>query len=269
MTLGKYEQIILEKKNDVAKIIFNRPEKCNALSMKMSDEIRDAVEDVRRDDSIRFLVLRGAGGNFSSGDDISEFDDWGDTSAVIDRVRYYQETANMIEEMDKITIAAVEGYAVGGGLELTMVCDFVIAEEDARFGMPEIDIGITPGWGGTQRLARLVGRRKVKEMIYLGYFMNAEEAKQYGLVNRIVKKGELDGAVEGLISILRTKSPLILKLAKFIIQKGIEADLRTALAFEALSSTLCWTTDEKKESCHAFVEKRDPWLTRRRLVLGR
>lgn len=269
MNLSRYEQIILDKKDDVATIIFNNPAKCNAFSMKMSDEIRDAVGLVKRDRSIRFVVFRGAGGNFSSGDDISEFDDWGDTSDVLDRVRYYQSIANEIEEMDKITIAAVEGYAVGGGLEMTMVCDFVIAEEGARFGMPEIDIGITPGWGGTQRLARLVGRRKVKEMIYLGYFMSAEEAKQYGLVNKVVKKGELEAAVEELIRVLRTKSPLILKLAKFIIQKGIEADLLTSLAFEALSSTLCWTTEEKRESCHAFLEKREPWLTRRKLLIGR
>ncbi|MCS7143387.1 MAG: enoyl-CoA hydratase/isomerase family protein [Aigarchaeota archaeon] len=264
---NRYEEIVFEREGDVAKITLNKPDKVNPLSIKMSDELRDAIEKIRRDPSIRFVVFRGAGGNFSAGDDISEFDDWGDSSAVIDRIRYYQDTANIIEDLDKITIAAVQGYAVGGGLEVTMVCDFVIAEEGSMFGMPEIDIGITPGWGGTQRLVRLIGRRKTKELIYLGSFLTAEEALDYGLVNKVVKKGELDAAVNELLDILRTKSPLILKLAKLIIQKGVEADLRTALAFEALSSTVCWTTDEKKQSCRSFVKKQDPWVSRRRKVL--
>lgn len=261
-----FKHIILEKRGPVAKLTLNRPKAVNALNVEMSGEIKSAIEKIKGDEEVRILVLAGAGSNFSAGDDISEFDDWGDVSGVVDRIRLYQWTSNEIENLDKITIAAVDGYACGGGLELTMVCDFVIATERARFGIPEIDIGITPGWGGTQRLARLVGRRKVKEMIFTGVLIDAREAERLNLINKVVPVDKLDEAVNDLVDLLLSKSPTILKMGKLIINKGIEADLNTALAFEALSTTICWQTNAKREGCHSFLEKREPWTRAREVV---
>ncbi|MFX1407535.1 MAG: enoyl-CoA hydratase/isomerase family protein, partial [Promethearchaeota archaeon] len=159
-----FEQIIYEEKDKVAWITLNRPKVLNALSMQLSDELVTAFEKLRESTKLKFLVIKGAGNNFSVGDDINEMLKWGDANDITRRVRYYQNMANQLEELDKITIAAVDGYAVGGGLEITMACDFVIATERAKWGMPEVDVGITPGWGGTTRLARLIGRRRAKEI---------------------------------------------------------------------------------------------------------
>ncbi len=163
-----FEQLLYEEKHRVAFVTLNRPEVFNALSMKLSDELVAAIEMVRESTVVKFLVIKGAGDNFCVGDDITEMPMWGDANSVMRRARYYQNMANQLEELDKITIAAVDGYAVGGGLEITMACDFVIATKRARWGMPEVDVGITPGWGGTTRLARLIGRRMAKEINMLG-----------------------------------------------------------------------------------------------------
>jgi enoyl-CoA hydratase len=147
-----------------------------------------------------------------------------------------------------------------------MVCDFVIATERAKFGIPEIDIGITPGWGGTQRLARLVGRRKVKEIVFTGGFISAQEALRLNLINRVVPVGELEKAVNNLVDVLLTKDPVILKMGKLIINKGIEADLGTALTFEALSTAITWQTEAKRRGCHSFLQKTEPWIKAREAV---
>ncbi len=140
-----FENLIYEEKDQVAWFILNRPEVLNALSMKLSDELVAAIEIVRQSTKLKFLVIKGAGNNFSVGDDIKEMIKWGDANDITRRVRYYQNMANQLEELDKITIAAVDGYAVGGGLEITMACDFVITTERSKWGMPEVDVGITPG----------------------------------------------------------------------------------------------------------------------------
>ena len=164
----EFNQLIYEVKENVAWITLNRPQVMNALSMRLSDELVLAIEEVRKSTKLKFLVIKGAGDNFCVGDDIKEMIKWGDANDIMRRVRFYQNMANQLEELDKITIAAVDGYAVGGGLEITMVCDFVVATERAKWGMPEVDVGITPGWGGTTRLARLIGRRRVKEINLIG-----------------------------------------------------------------------------------------------------
>ena len=164
----EFNQLIYEVKENVAWITLNRPQVMNALSMRLSDELVLAIEEVRKSTKLKFLVIKGAGDNFCVGDDIKEMIKWGDANDIMRRVRFYQNMANQLEELDKITIAAVDGYAVGGGLEITMVCDFVVATERAKWGMPEVDAGITPGWGGTTRLARLIGRRRVKEINLIG-----------------------------------------------------------------------------------------------------
>ena len=148
-------ELITEQHGDALWLTLNRPHKRNALSMALSEALIAALEDARDREDLHYVVLRGAGEHFCAGDDISEMPQWGNANQVMRRVRRYQHMANVLQELDKITIAAVDGVAVGGGLELTMASDFVIATERARWGMPEVDVGITPGWGGTTRICLL------------------------------------------------------------------------------------------------------------------
>lgn len=167
---------------DTARITLNRPKVHNALSIELSDMLVEAIQTVKRSTEIKFVVLKGAGNSFCVGDDIKEMIRWGDdehgtstqgANGVMRRVRIYQDMANSLEELDKLTVCAVDGYAVGGGLEITMACDFVVATERAVWGMPEIDSGITPGWGGTTRLARYIGKRRTKQINIIGALMPA------------------------------------------------------------------------------------------------
>jgi enoyl-CoA hydratase len=238
MYFMNFEQLIYEEKEKVAWITLNRPEVLNALSMKLSDELVNVIEIVRRSKRLKFLVIKGAGNNFSVGDDIKEMTRWGDANQITRRARYYQNMANQLEELDKMTIAAVDGYAVGGGLEITMAVDFVIATERAKWGMPEVDVGITPGWGGTTRLARLIGRRRAKEINLIGALHPAKRAVEWNLWNRVVANDQLDVEVERLLEVLRSKNQQGLRQLKFIINRGVECDLYTAQGFEALSAGL-------------------------------
>ncbi|MFW9782578.1 MAG: enoyl-CoA hydratase/isomerase family protein, partial [Candidatus Heimdallarchaeota archaeon] len=234
----KFEQLIYEEEAEVVKITLNRPTVLNALSMQLSDELVAAIELVRQSKKLKFLIVKGAGNNFSVGDDITEMPRWGDANDITRRVRYYQNMANQLEELDKITIAAVDGFAVGGGLEITMACDFVIATERAKWGMPEVDVGITPGWGGTTRLARLIGRRRAKEINLIGALHTAQRAVDWNLWNRVVPNGQLDTEVEKLLNVLKSKNQQGLRQLKFIINRGVECDLYTAQGFEVLSGAL-------------------------------
>ncbi|MGB5813236.1 MAG: enoyl-CoA hydratase/isomerase family protein [Polyangiales bacterium] len=233
-----YEHLVFDQQDDLARITLNRPKVRNCLSMALSEELIDAFWRVRRSTDIKVLVIDGAGDTFCSGDDITEMPRWGNADGVMRRVYLYQHMANTLEELDKITIAAVDGFAVGGGLEITMACDFVIATERARWGMPEVDVGITPGWGGTTRMARLIGRRLTKEINLLGALHRAERAVELGLWNRVVPTDALGDEVDGLVEVLRTKNQQAMRQLKFIINKGVEADLYTAQGFEMLSGGL-------------------------------
>jgi enoyl-CoA hydratase len=157
----KFNELVFTGDGPVARIQLDRPEVINALSVNLSDELHTALDYVRDTNHLRVLVISGAGGNFCAGDDLTEMATgaWGNIYQTMQRVRHYQDMANTLEELDKITVASVDGWCVGGGLEITMACDFVICTERARWGMPEVDWGITPGWGGTTRMARLIGRR--------------------------------------------------------------------------------------------------------------
>jgi len=258
----------------VAFVTLNQPEVLNALSMKLSDELVAAVEMVRESTVVNFLVIKGAGENFCVGDDITEMPMWGDANSIMRRARHYQNMANQLEELDKITIAAVDGYAVGGGLEITMACDFVIATERARWGMPEVDVGITPGWGGTTRLARLIGRRMAKEINMLGALHRAKRAVELTLWNRVVPNDCLEVELDRLLQVLRSKNQQGLRQLKFIINKGVECDLYTAQGFKALSAALTgavsglWEIEDadKGAGVEGFIEKDSLWQTRRRLA---
>jgi enoyl-CoA hydratase len=259
------EFLLYQEQGDLATITLNRPKVFNALSMQLSDELIWAIERVRSSTTVKMVVITGAGYNFCVGDDLKEMPKWGDTNAYMKRVRLYQNMANQLEELDKITIAAVDGYAVGGGLELTMTCDFVIATERAKWGMPEVDWGITPGWGGTTRMARLIGRRMTKEINLLGAIHPAKRALELNLWNRVVPNDQLEAETEKLIELLRTKHQQGLRQLKFIINRGVETDLYTAQGFEVLSAGISaavngwWEVEDadKGAGLKAFAEKND------------
>jgi enoyl-CoA hydratase/carnithine racemase len=268
-----FEQLILDVDDDLARITLNRPDSHNALSIQLSAEFLEALRWVQASEEVKFLVIQGAGGTFCAGDDITEMPTFGNANQVMRRVRLYQEHANTLEELDKITIAAVEGFAVGGGLEITMACDFVIATESAQWGMPEVDLGITPGWGGTTRMARLIGRRRTKEINLLGALMSARRAVELDLWNRVVPDGTLDAEVNALLDVLRSKNQQAMRQLKYIINRGVEADLHTAQGFEALSATLIAALagmtdipDNDRAGIVAFAAKSELWQRRRGLA---
>lgn len=271
-----FQDIELEIDDDVARLTLNRPEKYNALSMNMEEEIWEAVDQISRDGDINFVVIKGEGGNFSTGDDITEMTEWGDPADVMRRATFYQRISNEIEYLDKITIAAVDGYATGGGLEITLVCDFVIATDRAEWGMPEVNWDITPGWGGTTRLTRYLGRRKTKEANLTGKLYPVEEAVENGIWNRAVAPDQLDEEVEDLLELLKSKNPHTLRQMKIAIDYGAEAPLHTALGFERLNSSLtaanAWGLGPTKgtgspgEGLKAFSEKDGLYKRRRELA---
>ena len=269
-----FENLIYEEKYKTAFITLNRPEVKNALSMKLSDELVSAIEIIRKSRKLKFLVIKGAGNNFCVGDDIREMPRWGDANGITRRARYYQNMANQLEELDKITIAAVDGYAVGGGLEITMACDFVIATERSKWGMPEVDVGITPGWGGTTRLARFIGRRRAKEINLLGSLHTGKKAVEWNLWNRLVPDGQLDIEVEKLLEVLKSKNQQGLRQLKFIINRGVECDLYTAQGFEVLSAGLTGAVNgmwkikdaDQGKGVIGFNRKDGLWQTRRELA---
>ncbi|MBA2523867.1 MAG: enoyl-CoA hydratase/isomerase family protein [Solirubrobacterales bacterium] len=269
-----YEHLHFAEEGPVARITLNRPEKRNALSIALSDELMRAIERVQGSTDLKVLVIDGAGETFCAGDDITEMRSWGDANGVMRRARLYQTMANSLEELDKVTIAAVDGFAVGGGLEITMACDFVVATQRAVWGMPEVDVGITPGWGGTTRMARLIGRRMTKEVNLLGALHPAARALELGLWNRVVADGRLAAEVDALIEVLLSKNQQAVRQLKFIINRGVEADLYTAQGFEALSAGLTGAVNGAWEVADAdggdgvisFEDKGNIWQRRRGLA---
>jgi len=269
-----FENLIYKEDEETAWILLNRPEVMNALSMKLSEEIVKVIEVVRESTKIKFLVIKGEGPNFCVGDDITEMVKWGNANDITRRVRYYQNMANQLEELDKMTIAAVDGFAVGGGLEITMACDFVIATERSKWGMPEVDVGITPGWGGTTRLARLIGRRRAKEINLIGALHTSKKAVEWNLWNRVVANDKLDEEVERLLEVLKSKNQQGMRQLKFIINRGVECDLYTAQGFEVLSGALTGAVSgfwkikdaDQGKGVLGFTAKDGLWQTRRRLA---
>ena len=269
-----FELLRYAEDGPVARITLDRPEKRNALSIALSDELIRAIGHVQDSTVVKVLVVQGAGETFCAGDDITEMHAWGDANGVMRRVRLYQAMANALEELDKVTVAAVDGFAVGGGLEITMACDFVVATRRAVWGMPEVDVGITPGWGGTTRMARLIGRRMTKEVNLLGALHPAVRAVQLGLWNRVVPDEQLEAEVDALVEVLLSKNQQAVRQLKFIINRGVEADLYTAQGFETLSAGLTGAVNGAWEvpdadggtGIAAFTDKAGLWQHRRGLA---
>ncbi len=248
-----YENIIFEKEENIATITFNRPEAMNALNNQTRAEFRAAIDDVASDDEVKVLILTGSGKAFVAGSDIKEFN--ATTPFAAHNIRRLGE---MVEQLEKPVIAAVNGFCLGGGNEIAMGCDIIIASEKAKFGQTEINIGIIPGGGGTQRLPRLIGACRAKELIYTGDIIRAEEADRLGLVNRVVPMDELMPVAKELAKKIATKSAAALKLAKTAINRGMQTNLESGLKYEYELYSLSLSLEDKLEGVNAFLEKRAP-----------
>jgi enoyl-CoA hydratase len=248
-----YENIIFEKEENIAIITFNRPEAMNALNNQTRAEFRAAIDDVAEDDSIKVLILTGSGKAFVAGSDIKEFN-----ATTPFAAHNIMRLGEMVEKLEKPVIAAVNGFCLGGGNEIAMGCDIIIASEKAKFGQTEINIGIIPGGGGTQRLPRLIGPGRAKELIYTGDIIRAEEADRLGLVNRVVPMDELMPAAKELAKKIAAKSAAALKLAKTAINRGMQTNLESGLKYEYELYSLSLSLEDKLEGVNAFLEKRAP-----------
>jgi enoyl-CoA hydratase len=254
--VAEYETILTSVEENVGTIIINRPEVRNALSTQVLGDIRGALAEFRHDDEVGVVVFTGAGDRaFAAGADINELRERTFLDALASLM---QAVYDEIEDYEKPTIAAVNGLALGGGCELAMACDIRIASENARFGQPEVNLSIIPGAGGTQRLARLVGKGKATEMILTGEIIGAEEAHRVGLVTRVTSSDELVDAVRETARSIMSKGPLAIRLAKLAIRTGFETDLKTGLVVERLAQAVLLTTEDKREGTSAFLEKREP-----------
>lgn len=256
--MKELEVIIYEKRDHVAWVTLNRPEVLNARNEQLREELLQALKQAAADEDVYVIVITGTGNKaFCAGADIREFEKLTPTEWL--RRRYGAESDLVyIRKIPKPVIAMVNGYALGGGFELAMACDVVIASDNARFGHREVGVGIIPGGGGTQLLPRLIGEKKTKELIFTGMDISAEEALQLGLVNKVVPKEKLREAVEQFIAILLKQSPLILGLAKLAINRSFETAFSVGLACEIDLFSLCLGTEDQKEGVHAFLEKRQP-----------
>lgn len=248
-----YENIILEKEENIAVITFNRPEAMNALNNQTRAEFRDAVADVAADDAVKVLILTGSGKAFVAGSDIKEFNKTTPYAA-----HNILRLGEMVEKLEKPVIAAVNGFCLGGGCEIAMGCDIIIASDKARFGQTEINIGIIPGGGGTQRLPRLIGACRAKELIYTGDIIRAEEADRLGLVNRVVPAEALMNTAKEMAKKIATKSAAALKLAKTAINRGMQTNLESGLRYEYELYSISLSLEDKAEGVNAFLEKRAP-----------
>lgn len=251
-----WENIILEKQENIAVLTINRPKALNAMNTKTLTELDEALSEIAKDSSIKALILTGGGDKaFVAGADITEMKDKnameGREFAILGQRAFAK-----LQDMPIPTIAAINGFALGGGCELALACDIRIASSKAKIGQPEVTLGITPGFAGTQRLARTVGLAAAKELIFTGAQIGAEEALRIGLVNRVVEPDKLMEEAKALAAKITSNAPIPVKLAKQAINKGIDVDLNTGMAYEAEVFGLCFSTKDQKEGMSAFVEKR-------------
>ena len=256
-----YKTIIAEIDETIGLITLNRPQALNALSNQLGGELTQALSDFENNYALGAIVITGNEKAFAAGADIAEMKD----QSYIDA---YQggATCNLEEALSKCrkpVIAAVSGYALGGGCELAMMCDFIMASESAKFGQPEINLGILPGWGGTQRLTRLIGKSKAMDMCLTGRMMDAAEAERCGLVSRVVEKDKFMDQVISIAKLVASKSLPALMMNKECINQAMETSLHDGLLFERRQFQAAFATADQKEGMAAFVEKRKPhWMHR-------
>ncbi|WP_426349792.1 short-chain-enoyl-CoA hydratase [Alloiococcus sp. CFN-8] len=248
--------VLFEKEGNIATVTINRPKALNALNSETLVELNSVLDLLEEDDSIYAVILTGAGEKaFVAGADITEMKD-----LTVQEGRRFSILGNKVfrrlETLEKPVIAAIGGFALGGGCELSLSCDIRIASEKAKFGQPEVGLGITPGFGGTQRLARVVGLGMAKELIYTGKVIKADEALRIGLVNKIVAPESLMEEAKALALTIAKQAPIAVKLSKAAINRGMQMDMDTAISYEAEVFGECFSSQDQKEGMTAFVEKR-------------
>ena len=250
-----YDTILVERRQGVAIITINRPEKRNALNIQTRAEGAAVLDELSADDSVRVAVFTGAGDKaFVAGADIAEF---AERTALTQReVMLDRGLFNAVDTFPKPVIAMVNGYCLGGGCELALACDIRVASDNASFGQPEINLGIIPGGGGTQRLTRLVGEGKAMEMILSGEIINAQEAFRIGLVNHVVPADQLEAKTMEIANRIAEKSPIALRLAKEAVKLASRSNLDEGLRREVDLFALCFSSEDKDEGVKAFLEKR-------------
>ena len=251
------ETVRVTNENRVATVTVDRPDKRNAMDIPTRRQLRAALERVAADDDVRVVVIEGAGDEaFVTGGDIVSFEEFDRIDGLSYLTEHAQGLYECVASLSKPTVAAVDGHALGGGMELAMACDIRLATPDSRFGLPELGLGIIPAGGGTQRLASMVGAGVARELILTGRIIDAAEAADIGLVNHVHPKGEFDEAVADVAGRMAEKAPLAVALAKESIDRSL--DLEAGLDFERIAGAYLFGTDDQTEGMQAFLEDRDP-----------
>lgn len=253
-----YKNIIVEIAERIAILKVNRPDVLNAVNTETILEIESAMHEMAENKEVRVIIITGEGKSFVSGSDISRLAQM-DSLAAREYSQIGQRVLSFIENMEKPVIAAVNGYALGSGCEIAMACDIRIASEKTKFGQPEVKLGLIPGHAGTQRLARLIGVGRAKELVFTGDLIDAQEALRIGLVNKVFPADKLlEEATNIARKIIENAGPNAVKIAKTVINRGIDANLQTANSYEMEAFSILFSTDEAKEGMKAFLEKRKP-----------
>ncbi len=250
-----YETIIVDVQDHISVITLNRPDALNALNDQLLEELGDALLDAQRNDKVRCIVLTGSEKAFAAGADIKMMSNKSFVDAFGEDL--FTEATDKITSIRKPIIAAVSGYALGGGCELAMICDFIICSDTAKFGQPEINLGVSPGLGGTQRLTRFIGKSKAMDMNLTGRFMEAEEAERCGLVSRVVPAKNLMNEALGAATKIAEKSMITVMAVKEMVNRSYETTLREGLLFERRVFHSLFATEDQKEGMAAFMEKRE------------
>jgi len=262
-SIERYETIKIEKEEGVVWITLNRPTRLNAINLEMLNELLSVLEEVEGDEEVRCVILTGAGNKaFSVGADITSFVSKSPRD-IHEIIRQGQRLMSKIENSSKIYIAIIKGYCLGGGLEPAISCDFRIAAENAELGFPEINLGIIPGWGGTQRLPRIVGLGKAKEFIMLGNVIHAQDALEIGLVNKVVPIDNLIDEVREVANRIVKGSSVALKYAKYVLNLDIQIPLESRFRIETETWFTLFSTKDAEEGLRAFIEKRKPVFMRK------
>jgi enoyl-CoA hydratase len=253
-----YEHLIFEEKDGIAIVTFNRPKALNALNNALLGEFAGLLDEVRDNEKIRVLVLTGSGDKaFVAGADITELATFTPLQGKLFAAKG-QGAINRLQSLSIPVIAAVNGFALGGGSEIALAADFIYASENAKFGLPEITLGLIPGFGGTQRLPRVVGAARAKELIFTGKMISAEEARAMGMVNRVCPPQTLMEETMKTAGAIAAKGRVALRAAKESVNNGLNADLATGIRFELDAFALCMASSDSKEGTKAFLEKRKP-----------
>src|ERR1700687_1739632 len=251
-----FENILLEKKNAIAYVTVNRPKVLNALNMATMEELRAAFHDIKNDAAIRVVIFTGSGEKaFIAGADISELAKH-DAVSGKEYTHRGQNVLNLIENLGKPVIACINGFALGGGCELAMSCTMRLASDNAKLGQPEVKLGLIPGYGGTQRLSRLVGKGLAMQQILTGEMITAQEAYRIGLVNEVVPQAELIARAEAIAAKIIANAPLAIQYAMEAVNRGFDLTLADGLFLEATLFAVCCATDDKNEGTRALLEKR-------------